>query len=310
VTYHEGDPDTPKHIEQLRNRFAAEAGTVMIFLGAGLSFGVGRQLGRGSFETPPPIADDARFPSWPILVDRMGNALRERASSDAEREAYKRFMAHEDPLDAVQLFRLVVGEGDYFDFLDRQFETRDSDVDLLTASHAALVALPVRELFTTNYDRLIELSYQRAGQPLAVSATPERFLATKVGQPERHLVKLHGSYEEHDTIVLTRDDYARSRLDRAEMFRELAREARFSTFLFVGFSLRDPNFNLIRDEARMAMGDKLPASYLVQEQKRIDQVTKTYLGSLGVEVVQLFNWNYLPAFLSDINPSAKDSEQA
>jgi hypothetical protein len=25
----------------------------------------------GSFETPPPIADEARFPSWPLLIDRM-----------------------------------------------------------------------------------------------------------------------------------------------------------------------------------------------------------------------------------------------
>jgi hypothetical protein len=84
------------------------------------------------------------------------------------------------------------------------------------------------------------------------------------------------------------------------MFRHLAAEARFTTFLFVGFSLADPNFNLIRDEARMVMGDHLPRSYLVQQ--RVDPVTVRYLRSLGVEVIELFSWNYLPRFLQDVNP--------
>jgi hypothetical protein len=52
------------------------------------------------------------------------------------------------------------------------------------------------------------------------------------------------------------NDYARSRLERAEMFKHLAAEARFTTFLFVGFSLADPNFNLIR----RVLGDHLPAA--------------------------------------------------
>jgi hypothetical protein len=135
---------------------------------------------------------------------------------------------------------------------------------------------------------------------LTVSATPTEFLAARPARPPRHLIKLHGSFERQETIVLTRDDYARSRLERAEMFRHLAAEARFTTFLFVGFSLADPNFNLIRDEARMVMGDHLPNSYLVQQW--VDPVTVRYLRSLGVEVIELFSWNYLPRFLQDINP--------
>lgn len=97
-----------------------------------------------------------------------------------------------------------------------------------------------------------------------MSTTPTEFLAARLARPPRHLIKLHGSFECPETIVLTRDDYARSRLERAEMFKHLAAEGRFTTFLFVGFSLADPNFNLIRDEARMVMGDHLPSSYLVQ----------------------------------------------
>jgi hypothetical protein len=33
-------------------------------------------------------------------------------------------------------------------------------------------------------------------------------------------------------------------------------------------------------------------------------VTVRYLRSLGVEVIELVSWNYLPRFLQDINPES------
>src|SRR4051794_11162882 len=205
----------------LRDRVAGDAATVMIFLGAGLSFGVGRRLGRGSFETPPPIADEARFPSWLLLVDRMKDELVADARDDREQRAYAEFADEHDPVDVAQLYRDVVGNDRYFGFLDSQFHTRDDDAQLLTASHRELAALPVRELFTTNYDGLIELAFRQWNGDLAVSASPQSFLALEASRPERHLIKLHGTWDDHESIVLTRDDYARSRLERAEMFRHL-----------------------------------------------------------------------------------------
>jgi hypothetical protein len=54
-------------------------------------------------------------------------------------------------------------------------------------------------------------------------------------------------------------------VSRTETFEHLAHEVHYASFLFVGFSLSDPNFNLIRDDARLAMGGSMPASYLAQE---------------------------------------------
>jgi hypothetical protein len=235
------------------------------------------------------------------MIDRMREEL-VRDAEDEIRAAIERFFRDQDHLDCAQLFRLQVGQAKYQAFLRYQFETRPDDAHALTPAHAALVELPVSELFTTNYDRLIELSFERWGVDLTVSGTPEEFLARKAARPARHLIKLHGDIEQPDTIVLTRDDYARSRISRSEIFRHFAHESRFSSFLFVGFSLRDPTFNLLRDEARMVMGESMPTSYLIQE--RLDRVTARYLAELGVEVIELFSWNELPGFLRRLNPEA------
>jgi hypothetical protein len=249
-------------VAELRGRLADDASAIMVFLGAGLSVGVGRPLGRATFEMPAPLADDARFPSWSMLIERMLAELRASAS-EGEAGSVERFMREQSPLDAAQLFRLRTAAERYRDFLTEQFVTRPADGARLTPSHHELVALPIRELFTTNYDSLIELAFAREGRELAVSTTPAEFLRVAVEHPETHLVKLHGTWERPDEIVLTRDDYARSRVERAEMFRRLAERARFSSFLFVGFSLSDPNFSLIRDEP--VMGDAMPTSYLLRK---------------------------------------------
>lgn len=296
----EHDDPAPQQIEALRERLRDDAGSVMIFLGAGLSYGVGRALGRAGIEALPPIEDDRRLPTWPLLIERMTPELLALGDDDLERRAYQRFVERNDPLDVAQLYRMAVGDQRYFDFLDSQFETRREDADLLTPSHRALVELPLREIFTTNYDGLIELAFERFDCDLLVSSDPARFLKNKVQNPDHHLVKLHGTWDNHSSMVLTRDDYARSRMARAEMFDSLAQEARFTTFLFIGFSLGDPNFNLIRDEARAVMGEAMPTSYLVQE--HADPVTRRYLESLKVEIISLFSWNELPRFLQAINP--------
>jgi hypothetical protein len=297
--WEEAEARSQTAVAELRGRIVDDASAIMVFLGAGLSAGVGRPLGRATFEMPPPLADDARFPSWSMLVERMLVELRASAN-EGEAESVERFIREQSPLDAAQLFRLRTAPARYRDFLMEQFVTRLDDAERLTPSHRELVALPIRDLFTTNYDSLIELAFERGGRELAVSTTPAEFLHVAVDHPDTHLVKLHGTWEHPDEIVLTRDDYARSRLERAEMFRHVAQTARFSSFLFIGFSLSDPNFNLIRDEARAVMGDAMPTSYLVQQ--RVDPVMREYLGSLDVKVVELFSWNELPGFLRAINP--------
>jgi hypothetical protein len=55
-----------------------------------------------------------------MLIDRMSGELQRLAGEDDDRRgAYERFMRDHDPLDAAQLYRLEVGDGAYFAFLER-----------------------------------------------------------------------------------------------------------------------------------------------------------------------------------------------
>jgi hypothetical protein len=118
-------------------------------------------------------------------------------------------------------------------------------------------------------------------------------------------VKLHGSIDQIDSIVLTRTDYARARIERKEMLSHLRSEMAETSFLFVGFSLSDPNFGLLHDDIRMVYGINVPASYTVQGRR--DRVKQRYLMSMDVNTVWLNGWNRPPDFLTRLSPSFDDT---
>jgi hypothetical protein len=292
-----GQPSNRLHVEDLRAKIAADTSGLIVFLGAGLSFGAARTRGRFDFEGDG-FDDGGPFPSWDGLIARMLQELRGLQDLGDRTEELSGFFASHDALDCAQLFKQLVGEANFTAFLRRQFSSPHAAP---TPSHRALVKLPLTELFTTNYDTLIESAFLAVATQLTVSSRPEQFIARLSAQPSRHLVKLHGTVDEPATIVLTRAQYAASRRERIEMFDYLRHRLQQHSFLFVGYSLADPNFTQLHDDARLAMGAAMPPSYLVQGP--VNRVREAYLRSLDVNVISLGTWNLLPRFLNVLDPT-------
>ena len=292
------DATNKENIQRLRSLLAENDIPIFIFLGAGLSFGVGRDT-QGAFEL---IGGDDyhRFPSWPQLIRRMKKHLLSDHMLQPFEDYINQFFEKESALDCAELFHHYTQGPNYWDFLERQFGSRPDDEYRLTSSHYALVRLPVTRIFTTNYDELIETVYRKEGIQLLVSSSSHEFMDNRAKQKTHHLIKLHGSIAHPKTIVLTRLDYAKSRHERFEMFKYLTDQFEYSAFLFVGFSLLDPNFNILFDEAHYVRGETNPVSYVVQARK--DPLRESYLKSLGVNSITLDNWEQLSIFLKAINP--------
>lgn len=284
------------YVTYIRDKLSQSETAVMVFLGAGLSFGAARPRGRYDLDKWGYSDDNFPFPSWDGLIKRMLKYLKELPEFAGREDELEEFFDQQDALDCAELFAHSVGEANLTLFLREQFTDTDP---ILTPSHWALAKLPVSELFTTNYDELIELSFR--GKDLTVSRKPDEFIATLPNKPEHHLIKLHGSISQPETIVLTRSQYADSRRARVEMFDHLRERLRRAPFVFIGYSLTDPNFTSIHDEVRLAMRSNMPPSYLVQG--RGNRVRESYLRSLNVNVISLGSWNLLPDFLEAINPN-------
>ncbi len=74
--------------------------------------------------------------------------------------------------------------------------------------------------------------------------------------------------------------------------------------LFVGYSMRDSNFNFIYDQVRYFSGfrtGKLNYSIVSAETTPTNEMTRSYWEMRGLEMVALRNWDSLNGFFQELS---------
>jgi hypothetical protein len=127
--------------------------------------------------------------------------------------------------------------------------------------HIELLKLPWTDVFTTNYDTLLE----RASANVITRRYEQ--VVNKEDLPyasKPRIVKLHGSYPSERPFIITEEDYRRYPHDYAHFVNTVQQALLENTFCLIGFSGDDPNFlqwiGWIRDNIGR---DKTQKIYLV-----------------------------------------------
>jgi hypothetical protein len=113
-----------------------------------------------------------------------------------------------------------------------------------TLAHENAVRL-FPQIITTNFDRLFERAAQ--GQNLKKADVSNEIDATAL--PEQAIVKLHGSYDLPDSLVVTERDLAMLDRERPRLWNAVLQVLREKTVVVVGASLRDPSIVRLFTEA-------------------------------------------------------------
>jgi Sir2- and TIR-associating SLOG family/SIR2-like domain len=124
---------------------------------------------------------------------------------------------------------------------------------VLTPIHEVVSRLPVDTVWTTNYDELIERSFEAAGKMIDVKRTIPNLAQQRRGRNVT-LYKMHGCVTLPDEAVLTKDDYEGYDKKRSLFSDSLKGDLIEKTFLFLGFSFTDPNIEQILGRVRTLLG--------------------------------------------------------
>jgi SIR2-like domain len=193
---------------------------LVLFVGAGVSAGAGA-------------------PTWKELLARIGRL------AGFPPEALE-LLAAKDPRDQATL-------------IERRLQDKNQELRTAIAAelgrttryslqHGLLASLPSTEAVTTNFDDLFETAARTADRPLAVLPSDPR---ASNGQ---WLLKLHGSVERPESIVLTRSDF----LDMPRQYGALIGLVQgmllMRHMMFIGYSLQDEDFQELIHEVRKARG--------------------------------------------------------
>lgn len=235
-----------------------------------------------SMNADPIPGSDSRFPTWRQLVREMFDQLNPREDGEDESRREIEFSSsntlrlaseYEAAFGALRLRQLI-----------RQFVPDTEYVP--GALHFKLMKLPWVDVFTTNYDTLLERTrvigrvYSRVSMAsqLTTSFSPR-------------IVKLHGCFLSDTRLIITEDDFRRYPRDFAPFINTVRQSLLENSFVLLGFSGEDPNFlawiGWIRDE----LGDTHPPIYLVGplELRNADRLLLDRRGVTPIDLAPIFN---------------------
>lgn len=220
-------------VEQIRT------GNVVLFLGAGASYGAIHPDGK-------------KIP--------LGNNLSDMI--------VKEFLPDDYVGEELQIVsELAISERNLFDvqqFIYEVFEPFQPN-----STHKKIPNFIWKAIITVNYDFIIERAYESSNKNQSLAKfikNGERFRDKVKSNKDLPFYKIHGCISDisdiHTPLILTPNQYITHRKNRDRLFSRLEELAREYTFLFVGFSLRDPDIRAILIELEQLQDGK-PRFYMV-----------------------------------------------
>ncbi|HCE5431511.1 TPA: SIR2 family protein [Legionella pneumophila] len=160
--------------------------------------------------------------------------------------------------------------------------------------HTALLNLDARTLVTTNYDKVLERLF---GDGYAYLTYKSDNIAESIRTGKSVVLKLHGTTDDPQGMILTRLDFAELRRHGGQALTVLEALTLTRTVLFLGYSLDDPDLHLILENQLHASGSA-PGHYLLAHARSVTDARRSVMNkAFGVQVVR-YDGDYTDGFLA------------
>lgn len=204
---------------------------VLLFIGAGIS-----------------KAASPAMPTWGQLLTGLSAKLAKKS----DQKVVTQLIRQNSLLDAAQVISDGVGRADINAKLREKFQpnsTPHHDV------YQNILSLDLKTIITTNYDEFIEKNFEYySGGNIAYSLCryTSDDLLEHLRSPSRLIVKVHGCITEPGKIILDRYSYFKERQKNRGFFDVISALFTVNTVLFLGYSLGDPDMQIILENIHAA----------------------------------------------------------
>ncbi len=221
-------PDSIRpHLNEIAERLWAERAAIMV--GAGFSKNAGSE-----------------FPDW----NQLGDLFYQKAHGVKPDPAKQKYL---NVLRLAEEVQAAIGRP----ALENLLRSTIPDLNIEPSSlHVELLELPWVDVFTTNYDTLLERASAKVVTRRYEPVVNKEDIPYAI---KPRIVKLHGSFPSERPFIITEEDYRRYPHDYAPFVNTVQQALLENTFCLIGFSGDDPNFlqwvgwirdNLGKDEAQ------------------------------------------------------------
>jgi SIR2-like domain len=232
------------------------------FVGAGLSINLG-------------------LPSFSQLIDKIAEELGYDAAV---------FKLNGNNLQLAEYYVAVKGAiGPLRSILDRSFDPTDEQIKSSVA-HKALAQMNLPVIYTTNYDNIIEKSFELLNKPVCAIANIDDISSAPDNATQ--IVKFHGTFSDDESLVLTESSYFERLSFESALDIKLRADMLGKCLLFIGYSLDDVNVRYmlyklfkLRQQVKNSRTRSLPSAYLTTFGS--GEIQKTLLAQWNVTIIEL-----------------------
>lgn len=249
-------PDVKTRFEHIRSYVYANRASVMV--GAGFS---------KNAET----SDSAGMKDWNELAKVFYKKLNCEEPGDAD-------LVFVSPMKLASMVEATFGKKVLDELIEETLSPKDLKPGML---HEMLLDIPWHDVFTTNYDTLLESADAACYYTLVENRESLLYSSSP------RIIKLHGSFRHAHPYVITDEDYRTYPQRHPEMVNTMRQSMVENLFCLIGFSGNDPNFLSWMGWLRDVMGnDKTPA-YMIAYDKNMHFSNVMLLKSQNIHVVNL-----------------------
>lgn len=150
----------------------------------------------------------------------------------------------EDYLTALQVIKNTSDRGEYCKFVKDSFGSDASNPYMEKPAHEIIKQLNCKIVITTNFDKIYESCCSEEGYVTHSYDKPIPIVGT-IKSTDSLIIKAHGTIDDIDGIIFTAQDYYSKQEKYPEFYEILSSLFLTKTVLFLGYSLNDPDINLV-----------------------------------------------------------------
>ncbi|MDX3976774.1 SIR2 family protein [Shinella sp.] len=203
----------------------------IIFVGAGLS-----------------KAARPAMPTWAELIIQLSVRL----PKGVDKKLIKNLVNQNRLLDAAQIITDGIDRADLNNALRSTFQVRPAPIHDV---YDKILQLDLKTVVTTNYDEFLEKNFDHhSGGNAAynVCKHTSKDLLDQIRSPQRSIVKIHGCITETNNLVLDRMSYFKAKQENTGFFNVMSAIFTTHTILFLGYSIGDPDLQIILENTHAA----------------------------------------------------------
>ena len=176
------------------------------------------------------------IPLWRDIANALFDQLYPQSSGAGSNGGHAITPSVDNVLRLAQEYETAFGRSDLISLLD--WLIRDNEF-VPGSAHFRLLQLPWRDVFTTNWDTLLERANREITErPYRVVQNVKQL---PIVSPPR-IIKLHGSFPSHFPLIVTEEDYRTYPTAFAPLVNTVQQAMMETVFFLIGFSGDDPNF--------------------------------------------------------------------